>query len=212
MNLSTHPKVESLAAQALECFQSAAGRDQSETVRRAEDIKSGALKLSKAYALSQKVSGFKSPLPTAVAYLGLLNDLPPSPSPDLSRVSSLVNRHVDICGVLEEWSFARARGTPSTSENFHAAAVRFCIDSDLPQEAAGDQSQIAMLERIVHRFGANVSSPALRVEAIENLLTAVGQMTTAPAPESTPRPAVQQGSPSQGIGAVNTRGHSGSNI
>jgi hypothetical protein len=212
MNLSVHPKVENLAAQALQCFQTAAGRNQSDSANRAEDIKSGALKLSKAYALSQKLAGSKSPLPSAVAYLGLLNDLPPTLSPDLSKVSSLVNRHVDICGVLEEWSFARAQGTPSTSENFHAAAVRFCLDSDLPQDAAGEQSQIAMLERIVHRFGADVSNPTRRVEAIESLLTAVGQMTPAPSTESTLRPVPSQPTPSMGVSPNNDRRHSGGNI
>jgi hypothetical protein len=196
MNLTVHPKVEKLTAQALQFFQTAASRQAEDATRRAEDVKSGAEKLCKAYAMSQKVANSKSPLPSAVAVLGLLNDLSPSPSPDLSKVSSLVNKHVDICSLFEEWSYARVGGSPSTSDNFAAAAGRFCVDSDLSQESAGEQSQIAMFERIVHRYGADVSSPSKRVQAIENLLTAVGQMTTTPTPEqrptSLPQPAGRQ--------------------
>lgn len=176
-----HPKVAQMATSALGFFQKG-------------DIESGTGRLSKAYALSRKTSPQNSPILPLVGYLGLLNDsdsITPRVA-DPKSTSRLVNRHIGICGVIEEWSFERAMGKKDISTDFHAAASRFCLEGSLSEEMRGAQDQIGIPAQILNEFGVDVSTPQKTMDAIEKYLSVVGEMAPAQPEAVQARPAPQR--------------------
>ena len=181
-HFTMHPKVAAIASTALGYFQQG-------------DILSGTERLSKAYALARKTSPHASPILPLVGYLGLLNDSDSSAkqTPNPASATRLVNRHVGICGVIEEWSFERASGKKDISGDFHLAASRFCLDGSLSEEMRGAQDQIGIPAQILNEFGVDVSTPQKTMEAIEKYLSVVGEM----APPQQAQPPQGQGKAGQ---------------
>lgn len=148
------------------------------------DVDSGSKRLAKAFALHRKTSPERTPLINVVAYLGLLNDLPATPSSDWNAAHRLVMRHTGVCALLEEWTFERATKGKSVSENFHAACRRFCEDVPLSEEIRGDQDQIGLVAAILREHGTPMETPAAAMSAIEQCLARVSDIS----PPSPPSP------------------------
>lgn len=186
------PKVASIASEAMGFFQKG-------------DVGAGTLRLTKAFALHRKTSPTRTPLINVVAYLGLLNDLPASPSSEWKETHRLVMRHTGVCALLEEWTFERASKGKSVSENFHAACRRFCEDVPLSEEMRGDQDQIGLVAAILREHGAPLETPAAAMAAIEDCLsrvTAFSPLQPTPATPAPPQPTPGPGTaPRQPMGA-----------